>query len=145
VTLQYRKIRDFDVAAIARIHRRACRIAYAFMNWSYSERECRLWYESKFREWDWGLVVDDDGVPVGFIAVAGRHLDQLFVDPCYQSRGIGAHLLEAACARNPGIATLHVFEQNIRAREFYERHGFREVGRFLNEQERAIELIYRRG
>ena len=31
-----------DVAGIARVHRRACLIAYKFMNWSYSEDEVRL-------------------------------------------------------------------------------------------------------
>ena len=114
------------------------------MNWSYSEPECKLWYEGKFQEWDWGLIAEDDRAPIGFIAVTGAHLDQLFVDPDYQRRGIGTYLLSEALGRAPAVATLNVFEQNALAREFYERHGFREVRRFLNEQERSVELVYGR-
>ena len=46
--LQYRPMLEGDVAAIARVHRRACLIAYRFMNWSYSEVEVRDWYAGKF-------------------------------------------------------------------------------------------------
>ena len=114
------------------------------MHWSYSEAECRLWYESKCKEWDWGLIAEDGGTPIGFIAVAAVHLDQLFVDPDCQRRGIGSYLLKQALGRVPAVATLNVFEQNTLARAFYEKHGFREVRRFLNEQERSVELVYRR-
>jgi ribosomal protein S18 acetylase RimI-like enzyme len=39
---------------------------------------------------------------------------------------------------------MNVFQQNAPARALYERHGFREVRRFLNEQERSVELVYGR-
>jgi hypothetical protein len=54
MTLHYRELLESDVAAIARIHRRACLIAYAFMSWSYPEPEVRTWYAGKFGEWDGG-------------------------------------------------------------------------------------------
>ena len=110
-------------------------VAYRFMNWSYSEREVRAWYASKFKEWDWGLVAEENGVVVAFVAIASTHLDQLFVEPDYQGRGIGTLLLNEALRRTPTVATLNVFEQNTQARLFYERHGFRELRRFLNERE----------
>ena len=78
------------------------------------------------------------------ILPAFAHLDQLFVDPDYQKRGIGTYLLREALGRAPAVATLNVFEQNAPAREFYGRHGFREVRRFLNEQEQSVELVYGR-
>jgi putative acetyltransferase len=142
--VQYRLLTQADVPAISLIHRRACLIAYSFMNWRYSESEVRTWYAGKFREWSWGLLAAKSGVGVGFIAVSGAHLDQLFVDPNHQGRGIGTHLLKEALARTPAIKTLHVFEQNTRAREFYELYGFGEVQRFLNEQEHSVELVYGR-
>ena len=43
------------------------------------------------------------------------------------------------------MLTLDVFEENRLARRFYERHGFREVSRYLNQQEAAMELLYCRG
>jgi ribosomal protein S18 acetylase RimI-like enzyme len=142
--MHYRELLQSDVPVIARIHRRACLIAYAFMNWSYSESDVRNWYAEKFQDWDWGLIGEQDSTAVGFIAVSGAHLDQLFVDPDYQRRGLGTYLLREALGRAPSVATLNVFEQNTPACEFYERHGFREVRRFLNEREQSVELVYGR-
>jgi ribosomal protein S18 acetylase RimI-like enzyme len=140
---RYRPLAAEDIAGISAVHRRACLIAYAFMNWAYPEAEVLAWYAGKFPEWDWGLVVEDETRLVGFIATTGTHVDQLFVDPDYQNRGIGTALLINALQRAPA-ATLNVFEQNISARRLYERHGFREVDRFFNLAEQAVELVYGR-
>jgi ribosomal protein S18 acetylase RimI-like enzyme len=113
------------------------------MSWSYSEAEVREWYAGKFQDWDWGLVVEDGKRVVGFVATTRTHVDQLFVDPDYQGRGIGTALLTSALRRAPA-ATLNVFEENIPGRRFYEGHGFCEVDRFFNAAEKATELIYRR-
>src|SRR5262245_22286156 len=134
VYLQYRDLLESDVPAIARIHRRACLIAYAFMEWSYSELEVRTWYAAKFKQWDWGRLAEHNHTAIGFVAAIGTHLDQLFVDPDHQNRGVGTSLLKMALGRTPAVITLNVFEQNATARAFYERYGFREVRRFLNEQ-----------
>ena len=72
-------------------------------------------------------------------------MDQLFVEPAHQGRGIGTRLLTTALARMPPSVMLNVFEDNGPARRFYERRGFREVERFLNETENAVELVYERG
>jgi ribosomal protein S18 acetylase RimI-like enzyme len=114
------------------------------MHWSYAEEEVQDWYAGKISGWDWGLVAEDDGI-VGFVATAGARLDQLFVEPAHQGRGIGTKLLTTALARMPPSVTLTVFADNGPARRFYQRHGFRKVGQFLNETENAIELIYERG
>jgi len=114
------------------------------MDWSYSELQVRTWYAGKLAEWDWGLIAEDNLTAVGFVAVTGTHLDQLFVDPEYQRRGIGADLLKLALDRAPAVVSLHVFEQNFAARELYERHGFREIRRFMNDEEHAVELVYGR-
>ncbi len=78
----------------------------------------------------------------GFIALKGPHVDQLFVDPSCHRRGAGSALLEQAIASAPGRITLDVLEQNFAARAFYEKHGFRERGRWMNEEEGAIDLLY---
>ena len=61
---------------------------------------------------------------VGFAAVDGAWLEQLWVDPAEQGRGVGSRLLEDAQAASRGRLTLHVFTRNQRARRFYEAAGF---------------------
>jgi putative acetyltransferase len=141
--MKYRPLAEADIAAISRVHRRACLIAYAFMEWDYPEQAVRDWYEEKFKTWDWGLVAAEQEV-VGYVATSGAHIDQLFVDPGHQGSGIGTALLTAAIARMPTSITLDVFEDNAPARRFYERHGFRKINRFFETNDQAFMLAYGR-
>ncbi len=142
--MRYRGLIESDVPAIARVHRRACLIAYSFMEWSYSELEVRTWYAVKFKEWNWGQLAEHNGIAIGFVALTGTRLAQLFVDPDQQNQEVGTTLLNMALSQTLAKTTLHVFEKNIPARAFYNRHGFREIGRFLNEQEGSVEPVYGR-
>ena len=132
-----------DLEAISRVHCRACRVAYRFMDWAYGEDEVRRWYACRLEVWDWGLVASDEGRALGYIAATGGHIDQLFVDPDHQRAGIGRRLLEAMLARGLRPATLQVFALNAPTRRFYEGFGFRPVAEWWNEQDGALELLYR--
>jgi ribosomal protein S18 acetylase RimI-like enzyme len=138
-----RELRATDLDAIARVHWRACRVAYRFMNWSYGEDQVRRWYAGKLAEWDWGRVVCDGGRVLGFLAAIGPHIDQLFIDPDHQRAGIGTSLLDAMLERRLRPATLHVFALNAPARALFERFGFRPADAWWNEQDNALELLYR--
>lgn len=140
----YRPLAPSDLDSIATIHREACLIAYAFMGWNYSWRECRDWYAGKLPEWDWGIVAVADGEAAGFAAGMNTHLDQLFVHPRHHRQGIGSSLLRAALARTPPAETLHVYAKNAIARRLYERFGFREAGP-VPDGGPHLELLYRRG
>lgn len=69
---------------------------------------------------------------LGFVSlvVADGYLDQLFVDPGAQGRGVGAALIKKAKELAPGGISLHTLQRNSPPRAFYERHGFRsaEIG-----------------
>ncbi len=52
-------------------------------------------------------------------------LDYLYVEPDMTGRKIGSALLERAKDRRPDGFSLWTFQQNERARRFYERHGLR--------------------
>jgi ribosomal protein S18 acetylase RimI-like enzyme len=74
----------------------------------------------------------EDGDPqgeavVGFLALRGSYIDRLYVDPSAQRRGVGGRLLAVARQQHPGGLELHTHQQNGRARDFYEKHGFRAV------------------
>jgi ribosomal protein S18 acetylase RimI-like enzyme len=133
-----------DLDGISGVHWRACRIAYRFMNWSYTEDEVRRWYAGHMTAWDWAQVVTIDGEIVAYLAAIGTHVDMLYVDPDHQGAGLGRLLLEAMLARPLRPVTLHVHVENHPARRFYERLGFRSVGPRWDEQDQALSLVYRR-
>ncbi len=141
--IRVRPLSRLDVAAISRIHADACRIAYCFMAWNYTIADVQSWYAGKFSEWDWGRLAEMGGTAVGFIAMTNGHVDQLFVHPDAQRQGVGSDLLDLALSRGIRPVTLHVFEKNAAARALYDRYGFKEAGRWFNEQDKAEELLYR--
>jgi putative acetyltransferase len=138
-----RPLQPSDLEGISRVHWRACSIAYRFMNWSYTEDEVRRWHAGKLAEWDWARVACADETIVGFLAAIGAHIDQLFVDPDHQRVGVGRALLGAMLERRLRPATLHVFAENIPARDFYERFGFHQVDAWWDTQDQALNLLYK--
>ncbi|MET4384928.1 GNAT superfamily N-acetyltransferase [Bradyrhizobium sp. F1.4.3] len=82
--------------------------------WFYRERlfaTCRVW--GRF----------DDNVLSGIIAFRDGWVEQLYVLPTAQGRGVGSELLDVAkhaCDR----LELWTFQRNARARGFYEARGF---------------------
>ena len=140
--LGFRSLKTSDIEAISGVHYRACLIAYRFMNWSYSLAEVEAWYATKFSSWTWTQAAFDADGMTGFIALIDRHVDQLFIDPVHQGSGVGSMLLASAIKNQPGRLTLDVFEENRSARAFYEKHGFEERDRWMNEEEGAIDLRY---
>jgi GNAT superfamily N-acetyltransferase len=64
-----------------------------------------------------------DGRVADFAAMRGDVLTHLYVHPELQGGGAGDALLEKAKQRRPNGFTFWVFQQNERARCFYERRG----------------------
>jgi ribosomal protein S18 acetylase RimI-like enzyme len=71
-------------------------------------------------------VYEDAGALLGFTAIS-EMLDQFYVDPEAFGTGVADALFEDATSRRPGGFTFWVFQQNARARRFYERHGCRAI------------------
>jgi ribosomal protein S18 acetylase RimI-like enzyme len=61
---------------------------------------------------------------IGFVGLGDDFLWHLWVLPDEQNRGVGTALLELAKERRPAGLQLWVFQRNMGARRFYERHGF---------------------
>lgn len=76
---------------------------------------------------DWTIVAADDDDLLGYAAVTANHLENLYVDPAAQGRGVGGALLAAVEARLRDrftSATLRCLHANPDARRLYERHGY---------------------
>jgi RimJ/RimL family protein N-acetyltransferase len=91
------------------------------------------------------LLAETDGVCVGFCEIlrdhydVSRHVGMLAVSVVAEVRdcGIGRRLVRVCIAKSKRtlglkIIKLYVFESNVRAKRFYERLGFCEVGRIPN-------------
>lgn len=72
-------------------------------------------------------VAEDAGRIVGMAVLSHDMLDHLYVDPASQGVGAGSMLLAEAVRSRPQGFTFWVFQQNHRARAFYERRGCRLV------------------
>ncbi len=59
----------------------------------------------------------------GFAILAGDELSHLYVRPEAFGRGVGRALFEHVISKRPGGFEFWVFQQNERARRFYEAHG----------------------
>ena len=89
-------------------------------------------------------VAEEDGRVVGFAGLGDDLMRHLWVEPTAQNRGVGKALLDRAKKRRPDGFRLWVFQKNVGARRFYERHGFALVrltdGR--DNQEREPDALY---
>jgi GNAT superfamily N-acetyltransferase len=69
-------------------------------------------------------VVEADQRPVAFMAMQAEFIDQLYVHPEFQNRGIGKALLDYARQLSPEHLWLYTLQINMKARRFYEKNGF---------------------
>jgi GNAT superfamily N-acetyltransferase len=113
----------------------------------HSPEEDRAYFrEQVFRACEvWGAQENAIGNEiVGIIAFRPGWVDQLYVLPNRQRRGVGSTLLELAKAGNSELQ-LWTFQRNGPARHFYERHGFEAVHETdgAGNEEREPDALYR--
>jgi len=116
---------EADAAAVARVHlaSRAATMPYLppqkrshqqVTEWVSGVllRTCRVWVAVRGAE------------ILGYAALEGDLLEDLYLRPDVRRQGIGTLLLDTVRRHSPEGVSLHVFQQNTDARAFYERHGF---------------------
>lgn len=112
-----------DAASIARLMRAALG-SFSWMPVIHTPAEDLVFIRDIVLPRQQVTVAEVDKAIVGFIAVSGDWVEQLYLDPDWTGRGIGSRLLTQATAALP-VVKLHCFQSNTGARRFYERHGFR--------------------
>ncbi|MGH3727135.1 MAG: GNAT family N-acetyltransferase [Micromonosporaceae bacterium] len=133
-----------DAAAVAEVWLRSYAAALPTVRRAHSDDEVRAWFRDVVvpsRE-TWVAVVD--GTVAAVMVLHGDWLEQLYVDPPYQGRGIGGDLTTLAKRRCPGGLRLWTFQVNAPAQRFYERHGFLAVERTdgAGNEEREPDIRY---
>jgi GNAT superfamily N-acetyltransferase len=114
-----------DAAMVARVHMtsRAATMPYLPPQ-KRSHEQVTEWVRdvlfSTCRVW----VAVRDAEILGYAALEGDTLEDLYLRPDVLRQGIGTLLLDTVRRHSPEGVALHVFQQNTDARAFYQRHGF---------------------
>lgn len=133
-----------DMPVLARLYRRTVQTSLPFLPTLHTPQEDAWWFcERLFAINEVWLEEGADG-PEGYIAFRSDFIEHLFVRPESQGVRVGVRLLEKAKAHAAELS-LWTFQQNLRARRFYEKHGFVAVtetdGR--DNEEQLPDVLYR--
>jgi GNAT superfamily N-acetyltransferase len=137
---------DMDAAAL--VHRAAFDAALPWLRGLHTPGEDRWFYRERMFATCvlWGAFEGE--VLAGVIAFHDDWIEQLYVLPAAQSRGIGSALLEIA-KQGADRLQLWTFQRNAQARRFYEARGFSAVeqtdGSRNEENEPDMRYLWTRG
>lgn len=126
--IHYRPALASDAPAVARILRLSMRTAMPWLPDLHTPDEDLRFVENRMLPDARVTVVEEDGTVVGYMALSavGDWIEHLYLLPSHWRRGFGTELLCRAQAETKELQ-LWAFQQNLPARRFYERHGFRAV------------------
>lgn len=151
MTILYRNGRAGDGAAVAELFRDSFVATFGHLYGAedlgaFHERVTAKAFESELADPRFAFrLAEEDGALAGFVKLGPDDLPealrdsielyQLYVLEAWHGRGIAAALMDWAIAhareREAAELRLTVYIDNHRARRFYERYGFEEVGKYV--------------
>lgn len=137
-----------DAQMIANIYLAARKEFITFAPLVHSDESIYQWVVEKLIPTNQVIVAEENNIIVGMMALSKNHgvgwIDQLYLSPTEVGRGIGALLITAAKSSLGSPIRLHTFQENVRARRFYEQHGF-QIIKFTDgseNEENCPDIIY---
>ena len=126
--IDIRRATTDDAAGIADVWLASWRATFDFGP-SHPDDDVRRWIAAVLvpRSECW-VAVEPAGRVVGILALSDTMIEQLYLAPDWIGRGLGRRFIALARARRPTGLDLYCFQVNVRARRFYEGHGFVAVG-----------------
>jgi GNAT superfamily N-acetyltransferase len=115
-----------DAPAIVVILRTCFRVSLPFLPELHTPQEDLAYVSGKLMAEDAVWVAEIAGAVVGYVGFRDDWIDHLYIHPDRQGQGIGPVLLARALA-DGRPKQLWAFQQNTRARRFYEARGFHAV------------------
>lgn len=134
-----RKYEAGDTDALVAVWESASSVAHPFLTDEFMAREAaclRTQHLPNAETW----VLENEGSPVGFIALIGDEIGGLFLEPSHHGRGLGKALVDHAASIRKNLH-VEVFARNVVGRRFYDRYGFVEAARYRHEE--SGEMILR--
>jgi len=147
-TIVLRKATQLDASAIAKVYLASRKELLAFAPLIHSDESIFQWIRDILIPADQVTVAEENGTIVGMMVLSKSNnigwIDQLYLSPTAVGKGIGTRLVTAAKATLGSPIRLHTFQENISARHFYERHGFKliELGVGSTNEEKCPDALY---
>ncbi len=120
-----------DAAAVADVLVESRRVFLPFAPSVHAPAEVRAWVAGQLVPTGRVHVAEVEGQVVAVLATSdgaeAAWIDQLYVRPGFEGRGLGTQLLQHAHATLRRPIRLYTFQANAGARRFYERHGYRAI------------------
>ncbi|MCG8494371.1 MAG: GNAT family N-acetyltransferase, partial [Sneathiellales bacterium] len=116
-----RKYRKQDMDALIALWEKANALAHPFLKPEFVtlvKEAMRSVYLLKAETW----VLEEKGIPIGFIAMIEQEIGGLFLDPDHHGKGHGRAMVDHVVGLK-GPLKVEVFKDNRHGRPFYERYG----------------------
>lgn len=98
---------------------------------AHTDEAVRTWISSQLIPSGAVTLAVSKDIVVGFLAISKDDsygwIDHLYLDPSATGMGLGTILLEQAKLTLSAPIRLYTFQENVDARRFYTRHGFKEI------------------
>ena len=124
-----RPAKQSDAKAITEVYIASRKAFVSFAPLMHSDESVYQWIYDILIPSELVTVVEQNGSIVGMMGLAKKNnigwIEQLYLTPSAVGHGIGSLLVSAAKKTLHSPIRLHTFQENIHARCFYERHGFR--------------------
>ncbi len=140
---------DEDANPVATVLIESRRAFLPFAPSAHPEHEVRQWVRNTLLQTHKVAVWEQAGKVVAVIATLEEPtrswINQLYVLPGWNGKGIGTKLLRHAHGTLPKPIHLYTFQENVGARRFYERNGYKAV-QFTDGQsneEKCPDVLYK--
>jgi ribosomal protein S18 acetylase RimI-like enzyme len=139
-----RRARSADAEEVATVYIASQRGAADHIPIIHTDPEIRAWVINHMVPERETWVADDRGRIVAVMVLDGEMVDQMYVAPAEQRRGVGDAMLSHAKKLRPARLRLYTFQSNAPARRFYEARGFVAIAFNDGErnEERAPDVLY---
>jgi GNAT superfamily N-acetyltransferase len=124
MAISFRRADAADAPEVATVYIASRRGAAAYLPTVGTDAEIRAFVIHQMVPERETWVAEDGGRMVAVLVLHGDEVDQFYVAPADQRRGVGDAMLAHAKRLRPAGLRLWAFQRNAPARRFYEARGF---------------------